>query len=271
MAIDLMLPTSGSISTFGYDNTKIECIKLSENSNLQNLVLLHGWGGNCSSLLSIGEPFKRYRNVWSISLPGFGKSPDPNTTFGTLEYVSLLKAWCDANEIEKTDIIAHSFGGRIALGFANLFPNSVDRLVLIGSAGLIEPKSLATKFKIITSKALRKLSNFGNDKLKETLNSHRQKFGSEDWRNANETMRNILVRVVNEDLTNQIRTVSTPTLMIWGENDSAVSLDTAKRMHKLLKNSELKVYANAGHFVFQERKSEVVACIWKFFELPTAW
>ena len=65
-------------------------------------------------------------------------------------------------------------------------------------------------------------------------------------------MRAILSKVVNEDLCHLMPKIAAPTLLFWGENDTATPLADAKRMEKLIPDAGLVTVAGAGHFSFLE-------------------
>lgn len=66
-------------------------------------------------------------------------------------------------------------------------------------------------------------------------------------------MRQVLVKSVNEDLKGEMPNIKAPTLLVWGENDTATPVSDAKTMEKLIPNAGLVVLKNAGHFAFVEK------------------
>ena len=52
-------------------------------------------------------------------------------------------------------------------------------------------------------------------------------------------MREILVNVVNADLTKELKQINAPTLLIWGTNDTAVPIEEAKYAESVMKNAAL--------------------------------
>jgi pimeloyl-ACP methyl ester carboxylesterase len=84
------------------------------------------------------------------------------------------------------------------------------------------------------------------------IEKRRAKAGSSDYNNASPRMRAILSKVVNEDLCHLMPKISAPTLLFWGENDTATPLSDAKRMEKLIPDAGLVTVAGAGHYAFLE-------------------
>ena len=74
----------------------------------------------------------------------------------------------------------------------------------------------------------------GRVKAEKRIESLRSKAGSSDYAAASPRMRAILSRVVNEDLTGVMSAIKAPTLLIWGENDTATPLADARVMERLI-------------------------------------
>ena len=66
-------------------------------------------------------------------------------------------------------------------------------------------------------------------------------------------MRAILSKVVNEDLCYLMPKIKAPTLLFWGDRDTATPLSDAKRMESLIADAGLVVAQGAGHFSFLEQ------------------
>ena len=84
------------------------------------------------------------------------------------------------------------------------------------------------------------------------IQARRAKAGSSDYNQASPMMRRVLSKVVNEDLCHLMPKITAPTLLFWGENDTATPLADAKKMEKLIPDAGLVTVAGAGHFSFLE-------------------
>ena len=60
--------------------------------------------------------------------------------------------------------------------------------------------------------------------------------------------------------------LSCPTLLIWGERDTATPLADAQVMERLIPDAGLCVIKGAGHFSFVERPGEVHAIMASFLK-----
>ena len=84
------------------------------------LLLLHGWGGSIGSMAPIWKFFLHKRKVYAIDFPGqSNESSEPKEPWGVPEYAKLVNSFLQKMHIEKPDVIAHSFGGRVAIFMAS--------------------------------------------------------------------------------------------------------------------------------------------------------
>lgn len=220
-----------------------------ENSGVigKNIILLHGWGQNTKAFKSVVPHLKTKFNVYNIDLPGFGLSDKPNYPFDTGDYSNILKKIIDKYNITDPIIIGHSFGGRVAIKYTSK-DNNVLKLVLVDSSGIVHKKKFKFYFKVYTFKILKSLFKFKfMKKYKERLLN---KFGSNDYKNADEMMKKVLVKVVNEDLRKDLVNIKCPTLLIWGMNDTTTPINDAYIMNEHLQDSGVVEISNAGHFSY---------------------
>lgn len=235
------------------DNTRIFYV---ESGKGYPLVLLHGWG--CDSIIfkHIQTFFSEWFRVVAIDFPGFGKSDTPDEPWDIYKYANITKKTIQALKLEKPILLGHSFGGRVSLIIAPEIQSK--KIILTGSAGIKPKRPLKYYIKVYSYKALKQLLNLPGLKAKreEILEKYRQKAGSQDYKNAKPIMKQILVKVVNEDLRHLMPKISSPTLLLWGENDTATPLADGKNMEKLIPGSGLVIIKNAGHYCFIEKQNE---------------
>ena len=67
-------------------------------------------------------------------------------------------------------------------------------------------------------------------------------------------MRQVMVKVVNEDLEPYLPNIKCPTLLVWGVNDTATPLSDGEKMEKLIPDAGLVKLENAGHYSFLEQQ-----------------
>lgn len=232
------------------------------------IVLMHGWGGSALSFKPVFDYLSKSYKVYAFDFPGFGESDSPPEAWGTGDYGKFFMNFLKAMMIEKTNIIAHSFGGRVAIWLAANFPEKVNKLVLVNSAGIRPKRTFKYHIKVAVAKIGKQVfshSIFGRYGGR-LLNVVYRLVGSKDYHQQTGIMRSTLVKVVNEDLRALLSKIVAPTLLIWGENDKDVPLAYARLMEKEIKDAGLVILKGAGHFSYLDRFADFCVIVSKFFE-----
>jgi pimeloyl-ACP methyl ester carboxylesterase len=216
------------------------------------LLFLHGWGGSVKSFQGVSDFFSLSRPVLSVDFAGFGGSCEPDRVFGIRDFCTQVQAVLEAERIERVHIVGHSFGGRAAICLTTAMPELVKKLVLVDSAGLKPKFSLKKKLKQMRYKRAKKRGK------------NLSKFGSLDYRTASDNMKKTLVKIVNENLTELLEKIKSPTLLIWGKNDKDTPLYMAKKMKKKIPDSGLIIFENAGHYSYLDEQESFVRILEKF-------
>ena len=216
------------------------------------ILLLHGWGCNATTFNAI-RPFLEARfRVLTVDFAGFGQSDEPSEAWGVEEYTRSIEALAQAEGVENPILIGHSFGGRVSIVYASR--NKVQKVMLVDAAGVKPKRSLNYYRKVYTFKLIKKLLPLfvGKARAEKIIEQRRAKAGSSDYSQASPKMRAILSKVVNEDLCHLMPKIAAPTLLFWGENDTATPLADAKKMEKLIPDAGLVTVAGAGHYACLE-------------------
>ena len=207
------------------------------------ILLLHGWGSNANVFAGLQTALSNSFKVFALNFPGFGGSDEPQSAWSCHEYASWVVTFMQKLHIENPIVVGHSFGGRITLILNERV--QISRLILTGSAGLIFKKKKTEIYKYI-HRFLKKgiLRKVGI-----------QLFGSPDYKNATPQMREVLKKVISEDLEGYARKIRVPTLLIWGENDTASPLTMGEKFNELISHSRFEVLKNCGHYCFLDDKN----------------
>ena len=229
------------------------------------LLILPGWGETRNSFDFYINNLEDKFTIYIFDYPGFGKSKKLKNTFTIYDYAKYFKNFLEKENIINPYIICHSFGCRIAIILIGKYRILVDRLIIIGGAG-IKDRSLKRKLKIFRYKLLKKLSIFMTKKIKKKyLNKLLKKYGSTDYKSLTNIERVTFSNIVNEDLRKYIKFIYTPTILIWGEKDTATPLKNGKYMNKRIKNSALITLKKGTHFVYLEYPFYILKIINNFF------
>ena len=233
------------------------------------ILLLHGWGANITLYQGIISTLVQNHRVIALDMPGFGKTTEPSVPWCVDDYVDFVLKFIASFELTKLSIVVHSFGGRVffKMNARENLPFQIEKAVLIDSAGILPKKTWKQKVSLRCYKIGRvvmstKVLHF---LYPDAVEDMRRKRGSADYNSATPVMRATLVKVVNEDLEPLMHLVKCPTLLIWGDLDTATPLSDAKKMEELIPDTGLVVCEGAGHFSFAQQAPRVNGALTAFF------
>lgn len=230
------------------------------------VLLLHGWGASFDTYRHIINNLKKRCRVVAVNFPSCGKSDTMTSPWALNDYCDFVLDFMKKVNLENPIIFGHSHGGRVTLKLVADGRVTPPKIVLIDSAGLIPKKTFRQKVKARNFKIIKKalmlpiIKNFSGSLLEKARNH----YGSADYNTAPPVLRQTLVSLVNTDLRDIIHKISCPTLLIWGENDTATPLCDAKIIESLIPDCGLCVIKGTGHFSFCERPFEANAIINSF-------
>ena len=214
----------------------------------KDILLLHGWGQNIEMMKILGDNFSNRFRITILDFPGFGESSEPEEVWSIKDYSDMLEEFIKELDIKKPIIMGHSFGGRVAIRYSSNHP--IEKLVLFGSPCIRHNTELPLSVKIL--KGIKKLP--GMDKIGEFAKNF---IGSRDYKAASPVMRQILVNVVNEDLSSFAKDIEEATLLIWGEHDTEAPVEDAKKLEGIMIDAALIVLPGT-HYAYIENLGQVV-------------
>lgn len=206
-------------------------------------MFLHGYLSNKETFVYQTEFFKKDFRVFAFDLQGFGENKGMEYPYSLNDYVEEVKRFVNDNGLRSPSVIAHSFGGRIALKIASREKDFFDKMVLTGCAGLTPKKTLKKQAKKFVFNVLKRFCK------KEKLLS----FYSKDYLSLDDTMRQSFVKIINEKLDYTLPLIQNKTLIIFGKEDKETPVYMARKLHDGIKDSELYLIDGAGHFCFIDK------------------
>ena len=229
-------------------DTKVNYIRYG-NIKKDTIIYLHGWGQNIEMMRPLADARENMNDIIIIDLPGHGKSEEPKYAWQVEDFVEFLKEFIEKLNIKNPTLVGHSFGGKVSLLYASKY--NVKKLVLFGSPFKKEITKLSLKTKILkTAKKIPVLN-----KLEGYAKKH---IGSTDYKNASPLMRNILVNTVNLDISEEVKKITCPTLIIWGDLDDQVPVEDAYELESLIKDSGVVLYEGCTHYAYLERLGQTI-------------
>lgn len=220
----------------------------------KDILLLHGWGQNIEMMKMLGDNFSDRFRITILDLPGFGGSDEPKTAWTISDYSLMLEKFVNMVGIKKPIVMGHSFGGRLAIRYCS--NHSIEKVVLFGSPCIRRQDELPFYVKCL--KALKKIP--GLNEIGEYMKKY---IGSRDYKAASPVMRQTLVNVVNEDLSNYARNIEEATLLIWGESDEEAPVEEARVLEGIMPDAALIVLPGT-HYAYLENLQRVVSILNNF-------
>lgn len=213
----------------------------------QSIVALHGWGMNHTMMMPIAKELGKNYQVYICDLFGFGKSEEIPEYHEFNDYIEAFHKFICEKQINEPILLAHSFGARLAFLYAAKYP--VKALIVTGAAGLKAPLSFEKKIRIY-------------------LHKHRilKNRGSLDYQKATDFQRKVLLECVNMDLSDTIKQLNIPMLIIWGEKDLETPLWMAKKIHECVPTSTLLIFKGEDHFAYYHEPLRFAQCTHLFLE-----
>lgn len=234
-------------------------------NNKKVLIILPGWGDTRKTFDYYIANLKDKFTIYIFDYPGFGNSKFPNRVLTLEDYALYIKNFIEEHNIKNPYLLCHSFGCRLAILLISKYRVLIDRLIIIGGAG-IRRKSIKRSFSTFKYKFLKKLSIFLPKRRRTNyLNKLIMKYGSSDYKELNNFERQTFSNIVNKNLKKLIKYIYCPTLLIWGEKDTSTPLKDALYMNKRIKDSALITFKKGTHFVYLEYPFNILKIILNFF------
>ena len=227
------------------------------------VVFVHGLGGSYETWSLNLPAFAEQFRICALDLFGAGSSDKPDIDYSIPSMVDFLARFLDAldGDWQHVSIIGHSLGGAIALAFASLYPERVERLVVVDSAGLgleINGEVLDLIRTEPTVESIRtELTHFFahqglvQQALVEQLYQQRLQPGAREALLAT-TDAAFGGNHQHIDLRETLATLDGKALLVWGSEDSVIPVAHAQQARHA-EGSRVEVFEACGHCPHIER------------------
>lgn len=223
------------------------------------IVCLHGAAGNADQWANQIEHLAPHYRIVAPDLRGHGKSEIPRSAYSLEEFLWDVTQMLSQLRVEEPFVLmAHSFGGPIALTFARSQPERLSRLILIATGPEMHINPLH-EFIVKLPVPLGYLESLRPILMPKTFAPvfviQRVLAGTLfRWRGY-ETLPHI----------------STPTLLIGGQWDFIVSSAAAEKAAALMPNARLEIVRYTRHLPHIERADAVNRLLDRFLDGPRSW
>lgn len=229
------------------------------------VLLLHGWGDTAAGLRGLQAALakKNYRVV-ALDLPGFGGTQAPTTVWGLADYAQFAAHFLQKIKAgELWAVAGHSNGGAIAIRSLANGALKAERLVLIASAGIRGTHKGRVGAAFVAAKLGKVLASPLPGPAKKALRRKLYQTAGSDMLVA-EHLQETFKKVVGDDVRADAAKLTLPSLLIYGEQDTATPVAFGEQFHELIAGSTLEILPGAGHFVHLDRPQDVVRAVQEF-------
>lgn len=198
-------------------------------------------------------------------LPGWGGSDRPEWARHVRDIAALVAQLLDKAGLDKVAIVGLGYGGWIAAELATFAQNRLSSLVLVGPMG-IQPRpgkgEIMDQYMIDFADYVQQgfstpeasAEHFGEDPAQEFVTF---------WDFSREMTARITWKpyMFSHQLPHLLKGVKTPTLVVFGEQDKVVPIDSGKQYAEILPSAKLQTLPKAGHFADLERPEELARLV----------
>jgi len=253
------------------------------------LILLHGLVGSHRNWRHNIQSLAQTATVYALDLLNMGESDRVHgLDAGLLATADRVTAFMDAVGLETADVAGHSHGGAVSLALAARHPERVSRLILFAPAnpfcdlgrqfirfygtgpGQMFARVIPSLPRRVQGIALRRMYGEPARIARDTLEGYTAGMevrGTIDhvlailrrWSADMEELRALLPALAE-----------TPALLIWGDRDRAVGLESARQLQGGLRRSKLVVLPSVGHIAFEEMPEVCNRAMLEFLATPAA-
>ncbi len=224
----------------------------------KTLVLVHGLGASAERWSeTIPYLSKDYRLIIP-DLIGFGYSDKPLVDYTTDFFADFLGKFLDCVGIKNMSIIGSSLGGQVAANFVSQ-NNNIDKLILVSPSGIMKTSTPALDAYIMAAlypneinakNAFEMMEGSGIENNEQIVTSFIERMKLPNAKMA--FMSTILGLKNAEIITNKLKEIKVPTLIIWGSEDPVIPIQHADGFVSAIKDCTFYRMDGCGHTPYVE-------------------
>jgi pimeloyl-ACP methyl ester carboxylesterase len=199
------------------------------------LVLIHGYGTSGYIWQRLFPYFEQTHQLFMLDLPGYGRSAAP-LSWQLRAVAPLIGEWLDIQQLPPVTLMGHSMGGAISIHLTAIAPAMVKNLILVNTAGLplqapLPQLALRATLSAIQpgngSYSLAMIRDFVQPRIRVL------------WQTA--------LEMVDSDMRAELASITTPTLIIWGERDLLIPISLGRALSQALPHATFVTLPECGH------------------------
>lgn len=244
------------------------------------IVLIHGAFSSLHTYDAWAERLEQQYRVIRLDLMGFGLTGrNKSNDYSIKNHVRVLKTLLTRLGVESCSLAGSSFGGWVAWEFAYVYPELVQKIVLIDSAGFLEEEAIPLPFRLAQSRLAPRMIKYIVRRsvleifvkqvffdAKKVTDAVVTRYFDLFSRDGNGEALIHLVGTSFKDHSHFLKKIQQPTLILWGAEDAWVPVKHAYQFRDLLPNSKLIVYPKVGHIPMEEIPQKSLMDLTDFLE-----
>ena len=251
------------------------------------VLFIHGILGSQRQWARLVDRMDDNQRVIVPDLFGHGESAKPMGDYSISAHAATLRDLLDHLGVERVTLVGHSLGGGIAMQFLYLFPERVDRLVLIASGGLGREVNLVLRSATLPG-ADQVLRVAASTPVLSRLEAVGQGLAKVGWRPGSDikaiwkgftsladgesrraflaTTRSV-IDFGGQSISAHERLESmpeVPTLIVWGARDRMIPAWHALSAQESIPHCRVELFKEAGHFPHLDDPDRFAALVREF-------
>ncbi|MEY3678216.1 MAG: hypothetical protein RI924_357 [Bacteroidota bacterium] len=252
------------------------------------IVLLHGTAASLHTWEAWVKGLESEHRVITLDLPAYGLTgPHPAGNYSVDFYVDFIHQFLQQLGVSKCIVGGNSLGGYIAWNYALKYPQQTAKLILVDAAGYpVKSESIPIAFqlaglpliknifKYVTPRPVlqKSIENVYGDpeRIDEALVDRYFELSLREGNRAAfiERMSSFKKNGLDQHHT-KIKSILTPTLIIWGERDLLIPISLARRFEEDLPNDTLVIFPSLGHVPQEEDPALTLKVVQDFLKMKS--
>lgn len=230
----------------------------------KNLIIIPGGGDGLKTVKGMTIPltlmYKMFAKEYKVYIPSRRNEIKEGTTIKDMaEEIAKLM---DKLNIKDADVIGVSQGGMIAQELTINYPEKVKKLILIVTAPKTNPiiqESLNGWIKSAKKNEYKSIfiDTAERSYTEKKLKSYRKMYNIMSKLTKPKSLKRFIIQmeaILKHDTYDRLDRIKNKTLIIGAEKDRIVGVEASKQLHEKITNSELYIYADYSHAVYEEAK-----------------
>lgn len=261
------VPRSTTLTT----GVRLEYVEIGPTDG-EPVIFLHGVTDSWRSFEPVLERLPASVRAFAISLRGHGESSRPDVGYRYQDFSEDVRAFMDEMNVPRAVVVGHSMGASVGQRLIADHPDRVSRLVLIAAFAAIGGNPAVAEF--VTNEISRledpiapgfarewQLSTVANPvdpAFLETVVAETLKVPARVWHQA------FAGFLATPDFTDELRRVSVPVLLVWGDRDSYATRSDQEILQRVMPAARLLVFDGTGHALHWEAPERFAASLLQF-------